>query len=40
MKKWIPWLIFAVFAAEIVAILLPKQDKGLHYQDSGACRCC
>ena len=35
MKKWIPWLIFAVFAAEIVAILLPKQDKGLHYQEFG-----
>ena len=35
MKKWIPWLIFAVFAVEIIAILLPKPDKGLHYQDFG-----
>jgi ABC-type transport system involved in cytochrome c biogenesis permease subunit len=35
MKKWIPWLVLAVFVAEIVAILLPKQDKGLHYQEFG-----
>ncbi len=35
MKKWIPWLILAVFVAEIVAILLPKPDKDLHLQDFG-----
>ena len=35
MKKWIPWFILAIFAIEIVAILLPKQDKGLHYQEFG-----
>uniref|UniRef100_A0A7C4KH09 Cytochrome C biogenesis protein n=1 Tax=Anaerolinea thermolimosa TaxID=229919 RepID=A0A7C4KH09_9CHLR len=35
MKKWIPWLVLAVFVAEIVAILLPKRDKDFHLQDFG-----
>jgi ABC-type transport system involved in cytochrome c biogenesis permease subunit len=35
MKKWIPWLVLAVFVAEIVAILMPKRDKDFHLQDFG-----
>jgi len=39
MKKWIlrlvPWALLALFAAEIVAVLVPKPDKGFHFQDLG-----
>ncbi|MBI5385652.1 MAG: cytochrome c biogenesis protein CcsA [Verrucomicrobia bacterium] len=33
--KLIPWLLLAVFALEIIAILVPKPDKGLRVQDFG-----
>lgn len=35
MRRWIPWLVLAVFVAEIVAILLPKRDQDFHLQDFG-----
>jgi hypothetical protein len=35
MKKWIPWLVLAVFLTEIIAILIPKQDKSFHLQEFG-----
>ncbi len=39
MKKWIlklvPWLLFALFATEIVAVLVPKPDKDFRVQDFG-----
>jgi ABC-type transport system involved in cytochrome c biogenesis permease subunit len=39
MKRWIfrlvPWALFALFAADIVAILMPKPDKDFHLQDFG-----
>jgi ABC-type transport system involved in cytochrome c biogenesis permease subunit len=35
MKKWIPWMFLALFATEIIVILLPKADKGLRYRDFG-----
>jgi cytochrome c-type biogenesis protein CcsB len=39
MKRWIPrlfpWAVFAVFAAEIAAILMPKPDRDLRIQDFG-----
>src|SRR5512141_1449511 len=33
--KLVPWLFLALFAAEIVAILVPKRDAGFHLQDFG-----
>ena len=33
--KLVPWLLLAVFAAEIVTILLPRPDKDLRIQDFG-----
>jgi ABC-type transport system involved in cytochrome c biogenesis permease subunit len=35
MKKWIPWLVLAVFLTEIIAILIPKPDKSFHLQEFG-----
>ena len=39
MKKWIlklvPWALFALFATEIVAIVVPKPDKDFRVQDFG-----
>ena len=35
MKKLVPWALLALFAAEIVTILLPKPDKDFHLQDFG-----
>ncbi|HWQ93577.1 MAG TPA: cytochrome c biogenesis protein CcsA [Clostridia bacterium] len=35
MKKWIPWLVLAVFVVEIVAILLPEREVGFHLQEFG-----
>ncbi len=33
--KLIPWCLLAVFVAEVVAILIPKPDKGIHLQEFG-----
>ena len=33
--KIIPWCLLAVFVAEVVAILIPKPDRGFHLQEFG-----
>jgi cytochrome c-type biogenesis protein CcsB len=33
--KIVPWCVFAVFAAEIVSILMPKPDRAFHVQEFG-----
>ena len=35
MKKWVPWILTAVFAAWIISALFPKRDKEFHTREFG-----
>jgi len=35
MKRWIPWILVAVFVAEVVAIIIPKRETGFHVREFG-----
>ncbi len=36
MKRLIPWVLVAVFAAELVAIMMPKRETGFHTREFGS----
>lgn len=35
LKRLVPWLLLALFVAELVAIMFPRQQTGFHYRDFG-----
>lgn len=35
LKRLVPWLLLALFVAELLAIMFPRQQTGFHYRDFG-----